>query len=61
MDSTVKIDSELKARAEALIKEKKFDYPNLKNFVDKAVLMMLEKEDIKNKNENKLKEKKRKK
>ncbi|MFH1501174.1 MAG: hypothetical protein ABIE22_04490 [archaeon] len=49
MDAVVKIDSELKKKAEALVKEKRFDYPNLKNFVDKAILMLLEKEGIKNK------------
>ena len=48
-DSAVKMDSELKKRAEALIKQKRFDYPNLKNFIDKAVLNLLEKEGIKDK------------
>lgn len=42
----IKIDSELLERVKNLIKkgDKKYDYPSIKSFVDKAVLMMLKKE-----------------
>ena len=42
-DVPVKIDSELKKRIEELISkgENRFDYPSVKNFIDKAVLKLL--------------------
>lgn len=41
--TVVKIDSELKKRILSFISkdENRFDYPTLKNFVDKAVLRLL--------------------
>ena len=43
MDTPVKLDGELKKRIEQLISkgENRFEYPTLKNFVDKAVLNLL--------------------
>ena len=43
-DVPVKLDSELKAQIEEFIAKGKnrFEFPSLKNFVDKAVLKMLE-------------------
>ncbi|MBU0628059.1 MAG: hypothetical protein KKC75_02630, partial [Nanoarchaeota archaeon] len=42
-DVPVKIDSELKKRIEELISkgENRFEYPSVKNFIDKAVLKLL--------------------
>jgi hypothetical protein len=42
-DVPVKIDAELKKRIEEFISkgETRFDYPSVKNFVDKAVLKLL--------------------
>ena len=42
-DKPVKIDKELKERVERLISrdDNRFDYPSVKNFVDKAVLRLL--------------------
>ncbi len=42
-DLPVKIDAELKKRIEEFISkgENRFDYPSVKNFVDKAVLRLL--------------------
>jgi len=42
-DIPVKIDAELKKRIEAFVSkgENRFDYPSVKNFVDKAVLKLL--------------------
>ena len=42
-DVPVKLDAELKKRIEEFISkgENRFDYPSLKNFVDKAVLKFL--------------------
>ncbi len=42
-DIPVKIDAELKKRIEELISkgENRFDYPSVKNFIDKAVLKLL--------------------
>ena len=42
-DKPVKIDSELKKRIEDFISrgDNKFEYPSVKNFVDKAVLRLL--------------------
>lgn len=42
-DVPVKIDAELKKKIEELISkgENRFDYPSVKNFVDKAVLKLL--------------------
>ena len=42
-DKPVKIDSELKKRVEELISsgENRFEYPSVKNFIDKAVLRLL--------------------
>lgn len=42
-DIPVKLDAELKERIENFISkgEKRFDYPSVKNFVDKAVLKYL--------------------
>ena len=42
-DFPVKLDSELKKRIESIISkdENRFEYPSIKNFVDKAVLKML--------------------
>lgn len=42
-DVPVKLDAELKKRIEELIAqgEYRFDFPSLKNFVDKAVLKLL--------------------
>ena len=44
MDAPVKLDAELKEEIEAFIAKgrNRFDYPSLKNFVDKAVIKMLE-------------------
>lgn len=55
-DVPVKIDAELKRRIEELISkgENRFDFPSVKNFVDKAVLKLLkelEKEGEEKKNE----------
>ncbi len=55
-DVPVKIDAELKKRIEELISkgENRFDFPSVKNFVDKAVLKLLkelEKEGEEKKNE----------
>tara|TARA_Y100000310_G_C20521034_1_gene733684 strand:+ start:594 stop:743 length:150 start_codon:yes stop_codon:yes gene_type:complete len=43
MDKPVKIDKELKERVERFISgdDNRFDYPSVKNFVDKAVLRLL--------------------
>ena len=43
LNTAVKIDPELKKRIEELISkgENRFDYPSVKNFVDKAVLRLL--------------------
>jgi len=42
-DVPVKLDSELKKRIEEFISkgENRFDYPSVKNFIDKAVLKIL--------------------
>ena len=42
-DVPVKIDAELKKRIEDFISkgDNRFDYPSVKNFIDKAVLKML--------------------
>jgi len=42
-DTPVKIDLELKKRIEKFISENenRFDFPSVKNFVDKAVLKLL--------------------
>jgi hypothetical protein len=42
-DLPVKIDAELKKKIEEFISkgENRFDYPSVKNFVDKAVLKLL--------------------
>lgn len=42
-DLPVKIDAELKKRIEEFISkgENRFDFPSVKNFVDKAVLKLL--------------------
>lgn len=42
-DIPVKIDIELKKRIEEFISkgENRFDYPSVKNFIDKAVLKLL--------------------
>ncbi|MBU1005029.1 MAG: hypothetical protein KJ561_04320 [Nanoarchaeota archaeon] len=42
-DVPVKIDSELKKRIEELISkgENRFEYPSVKNFIDKAFLKLL--------------------
>jgi len=42
-DAPVKLDQELKAEIEAFLAKGKnrFEYPSVKNFVDKAVLKML--------------------
>ena len=42
-DVPVKIDSELKKKIEEYISkgENRFDYPSVKNFIDKAVLKLL--------------------
>ena len=42
-DFPVKLDAELKKKVESLISqgENRFEYPSLKNFVDKAVLKYL--------------------
>ena len=49
----VKLDKELKKRIEEFISkgENRFDYPSLKNFVDKAVLKLLK--EVEKKNEKK--------
>ena len=46
MDKAVKIDAELKKKIGAFISqgENRFDYPSVKNFVDKAVLKFLKEE-----------------
>ncbi|MCK5107463.1 MAG: hypothetical protein KAQ83_01940 [Nanoarchaeota archaeon] len=43
MDKPVKIDFELKERIEKFISkgDNRFDYPSVKNFIDKAVLKKL--------------------
>ena len=48
-DSPVKLDAELKKRIEQFISraEHRFDYPSVKNFVDKAVLKLLKEEEDK--------------
>lgn len=42
-DIPVKLDAELKRRIEAYISkgERRFEYPSVKNFIDKAVLKSL--------------------
>ena len=42
-DAVVKLDSELKEEVEKYIstRDNRFEYPSVKNFVDKAVLSML--------------------
>ena len=42
-DKPVKIDAELKKRVEKFISigDNRFDYPSVKNFIDKAVLKSL--------------------
>ena len=42
-DVPVKIDSELKKKVEEVISkgENRFDYPSVKNFLDKAVIKLL--------------------
>jgi len=42
-DKPVKIDGELKNRIEKLISksDNRFDYPTVKNFIDKAVIKLL--------------------
>jgi hypothetical protein len=42
-DMPVKLDSELKRQIEEFISkgENRFDFPSVKNFIDKAVLKML--------------------
>lgn len=49
-DSPVKIDKELKKRIEELISKGdiKFEYPSVKNFIDKAVLKLLKEEEKNN-------------
>ena len=44
-DKPVKIDAELKKRVEKFISidENRFDYPSVKNFIDKSVLKALKK------------------
>lgn len=44
-DKPVKINAELKKRIEKFISKgnNQFDYPSVKNFIDKAVLKLLEK------------------
>jgi len=51
IDKPVKIDAELKKRIETLISkgDNRFNYPSVKNFIDKAVLKMLK--EIEEKNE----------
>jgi|TARA_Y100000310_G_scaffold316526_1_gene368387 hypothetical protein len=43
MDKPVKIDKELKEKIESFISRdnNRFDYPSVKNFIDKAVLRLL--------------------
>jgi|TARA_Y100000310_G_scaffold327796_1_gene394707 hypothetical protein len=43
MDKPVKIDKELKEKIERFISidDNRFDYPSVKNFIDKAVLKLL--------------------
>ena len=43
-DTSVKLDAELKKKVEQFITHdnNRFEYPSVKNFVDKAVLKMLE-------------------
>ena len=53
-DVPVKIDAELKKKVEELISkgDNRFEWPSVKNFVDKAVLKLLkelEKEEVKGK------------
>jgi len=45
VDQPVKIDAKLKKRIEKFIStgENRFDYPSVKNFIDKAVLKFLKK------------------
>jgi len=52
-DLPVKIDRELKKRIEEYISkgEKRFEYPSVKNFIDKAVLKMLKELEKKEENE----------
>lgn len=42
-DIPVKLDAELKSRIDSFIKkgENRFDYPSVKNFIDRAVLKLL--------------------
>ncbi len=49
VDKPVKIDAELKKRVEELISkgENRFNYPSVKNFIDKAVLKLLKEEGAK--------------
>lgn len=43
-DTPVKLDAELKKKVEQFVAQdqNRFEYPSVKNFVDKAVLKMLE-------------------
>ncbi len=47
-DTPVKLDAQLKKRIEHYISdgENRFDYPSLKNFVDKAVLRLLKEMEV---------------
>lgn len=47
VDKPVKIDEELKKRIEKYIskQDNRFDYPSVKNFVDKAVIKFLKEVD----------------
>lgn len=47
IDTPVKLDGELKKKIEQLISrsENRFEYPTMKNFVDKAVINLLKEED----------------
>jgi hypothetical protein len=42
-DKPVKLDSELKRRIDKFISksDNRFEYPSIKNFIDRAVLLML--------------------
>jgi len=55
LTTPVKIDPELKKRIESFIKKgnNRIDFPSLKNFIDKAVLKLLENLE-KNEKNNKL-------
>ena len=50
-DISVKLDAELKKRIESHISkgERRFEYPSVKNFVDKAVLKLLKEAENENK------------